>query len=173
MVGQLLVTLGDPDDHSGAAIWIDGKMRLLDSPAGCSTCTLHVNNEQQICGVSLKRSKGYDAVIWNGGQMQAILRSGGTCTCADINNSGDAVGTEHVGSFIIEAYLYHDGKIKGLPGSGCGYGDGARSINNNGQIVGWAEPAGSWGGTCSLLELWRCTGSRHPGRKNERCALHQ
>lgn len=140
--GDIVGYTSDSKGNSRAAMWTNTRLRLLESPFGRSTYALHLNNKYQVCGISTD-GQSTDAVVWNHGNIQTIHRCGSSATCEGMNDGGEVVGTELIGSFVIEGFHYVDGHISRLPNFG-GSGDGARSINVRGDIAGWAEYDDSW-----------------------------
>jgi probable HAF family extracellular repeat protein len=91
------------------------------------------------------------AFLYSGGVMNDLgvlgVYSNGTVVVSvsvafGINNNGQIVGDSRTSSQAIHAFLYDQGQMTDLGTLPANTQSEARSINDNGQIVGWTLPAG-------------------------------
>jgi len=103
-----------------------------------------INDNGQIVGVFLTAEGRPHAYLYDGGLMTDLGTLGGYGSYPyDINNRGQVVGYSQAPGGTTHAFVYENGVISDLgtlPGTRFGY---ARSINESGQIVGFAEGAHS------------------------------
>jgi probable HAF family extracellular repeat protein len=82
------------------------------------------------------------AVVFRGGQVTALAGDGlvGSSSANAINGPGDCAGSSVGGSGLFRAMLWVDGAPVGLPSLG-GQQSMAFGVNDDGIVVGWAQPA--------------------------------
>ena len=108
-----------------------------------------INNAGQIVGTSGLRS--FDAqlraFLWDNGVMTDLgSLEGSNSEAFDINDFGQVVGHSEInspdfspfGNYTSHAFLWENGVMTDL-GTFGGTNSSASSINNSGQVVGWAE----------------------------------
>ena len=106
-----------------------------------------VNNQGQLAGYSWESgSTQRRAMLYSDGAMSnlGIFPGGNSSTAYGINEAGQVVGEGNAavnGGTWIRAFLYANGAMTDI-GTLGGNVAGARDINNRGEIVGYAQPAG-------------------------------
>jgi probable HAF family extracellular repeat protein len=114
----------------------------LGSLGGGETTVNAINNVGDIVGCSVRDINGISvarAFIYRNGQMMDIgaLTPNGSSCATDINDSGVVTGNSTAASGEARAFVYRNGTIVSL--GNLGSASYAESINNNGQIAGWAN----------------------------------
>jgi probable HAF family extracellular repeat protein len=118
---------------------------------GWDSYALGINNVGQVVGYSYTtvESTPQHAFLYSGGAMQDLGTLGGSYGAAyGINSAGQIVGESHIaGNAAQHAFLYSGGVMTDLnsliPANSGLTLAGARSINDRGQIAGYAwEPSG-------------------------------
>ena len=132
-VGQVV---GSSGLEGSAFIWdsTDG-MRYLDGIGDSESNARCINNNGQMVGWAFG-SFG-SAFLWDDGEMTNL----GPVTPFGINDAGQVVGEEYI-SGQTHAFLWDDGDTIDL-GTLGGSSSRAYAINEAGQVVGWADLAGS------------------------------
>lgn len=153
VVGSSIVEESD-DVH--AFLWRQNKMIDLGTFGGhAGTVALAVNNRTQIVGYShypftgviipgLDQSGPLHAFLWEGEKMIDLGTLGGDhldgSTATDINDNGEIVGDSTVsGETSFSHAFFWRNQIMSDLGTLGGDNSRALSINNNGQVVGYAE----------------------------------
>jgi probable HAF family extracellular repeat protein len=146
--GEVVGNSGNGDGVEEAFLYADGVMQGLGTlPGDSNSSALSINNLGQVTGQSWGGSDGnYNAFIYDPGTglMTALgdvpgVGSAGLQTPAGINDSGEIVGFDTVGSNAY-AFLYSDGSMYNLADlisndSGWVLGPPV-GINDSGEIVG-------------------------------------
>lgn len=122
-----------------ALLWQNGVMQDLGKlPSGQERETCGINNYGQVVGWCFVQF-GYSysrAFLWQNGVMQDLGLLNGYYSSSyayGINDSGQIVG-----KYGYHAFLWQNGMMQDL-GTLGGSESGAYSINNKGQVAGWAE----------------------------------
>lgn len=127
-----------------AFLWQNGSMQDLGTLLGSSGFSLAygINNKAQVVGASLSAKVPFPlhAFLYQNGSMHDIGTLGGDTSSAwAINNNGQIVGDSLTSNNVADdAFLYQNGSMQDLgrfPGSTENI---ACSINDSGQIVGYA-----------------------------------
>jgi probable HAF family extracellular repeat protein len=98
---------------------------------GLSGDAFAVNNHTEVVGRVFVNAKA-EAFYWKDGQ--AVVFDGYYSTAIDINDQGVVVGADQSGAFRWT----QAGGVRHLAGLGTTHEDGAKAINNLGQIVGYS-----------------------------------
>ena len=134
-----------------AYLYTNGTMTDLGTLEGHTFSSGYaINASGQVTGISStygSASPTYShAFLYSGGLMTDLGTLGGKNSYPnDINASGQIVGrSEYSGGFFYHAFLYSDGSMIDLnsllpPGSPWLFLEGARGINDAGQIVGYGR----------------------------------
>lgn len=147
--GEVVGNSGNGDGVEVAFLYADGVMQGLGTlPGDSNSSALNINNLGQVTGQSWGGSAGdYNAFIYNPGTglMTALgdvpgAGSAGLQTPTGINDSGEIVGSDIVGSNGY-AFLYSDGSMYNLAdliANNSGWVLGTPiGINDSGEIVGY------------------------------------
>jgi probable HAF family extracellular repeat protein len=143
---------GDTSQH--ATIWTNGTPTLLPTPAGSFSGAGSINNAGQIVG-NYFTADNFDTtqpLIWNNGVVSTLPSVAGTFTTASaINNAGLVAGqVNHTDGglpgepydMLGHAIVWRDGALSDQSSLGPDSETYVNSINDLGQMVGEAEPAG-------------------------------
>ncbi|BCY05390.1 hypothetical protein [Actinoplanes sp. L3-i22] len=85
-------------------------------------------------GRSYPKAGGYQAIMWHDGvSVEVPLPGDLEESLTDVNSTGTAVGWSLIGEGTSMPYVYSDGKVTKLPGTGSA---ATAAINNKGAIVG-------------------------------------
>ena len=160
--GQAINTAGQvagyADTVSGDThgfLYSGGAMTDIGTLGGASSDGLSVNNAGQIAGFSFLPAGLERAFLYSNGVMNNLGTLGGTASgAASINNSGQVVGSSYTGAVdpnnipLYHAFIYDTSRgmvdLNTLidPASGWTLTD-ARSISDNGNIIGYGFHSGS------------------------------
>jgi probable HAF family extracellular repeat protein len=111
-------------------------IKYLGTLGGSSSSALGINNNSQIVGdASAIGNSAFHAFLYDNGGMHDILPGPDNSMAYGINEQGTIVGERWIGG-VINAFTYSGGVTTPL-GTGS-----ARSINDNGIIVGVADNVG-------------------------------
>ncbi|HEY0673596.1 MAG TPA: hypothetical protein VGD27_15060 [Longimicrobiales bacterium] len=138
------------------------QLEIIDTTLGGAVAVgTSVNNAGWIAGYSTRRDNSRGAIVLRDGELDSLGTLGGRNSAVQwpgINDTGMIVGISftadadpHNAAWSCEAFMgatdrtckgfyWHGGDMKPLEPLG-GYNSFATSVNNNGQIVGWAETA--------------------------------
>ena len=156
-VGQIVGRAYLPGDVTHHAfIYQDGVMTDLGTIGpGCNpgnSWAFDVNDSGQVAGWTCSGLAGgfTRAFRWSGGVMTDLGTFGGSGSAArGINNAGDVVGNANLpGDGTTHPFVYRDGEMHDLgtlPGTANQFGY-ANHINENGNIVGYADVGYWWHG---------------------------
>jgi probable HAF family extracellular repeat protein len=128
-----------------AFVWTAANgMQALPTLGGCCSQAFSINDAGEIVGTSTIAGNEAvtHAVVWRNGvitDIQAPTFATGSSQAWNINNVGEVVGTYSDGSSRSYRWTSADGMVLLRPPSA--FGDEAIGINDEGQIVGWGEPA--------------------------------
>lgn len=130
-----------------ATLWNSSSSITLDNPSGAYDSQAYgINNNDQVVGYSYYNS-GYQATLWNGSTPTKLGTLGGTHSGAfDINDAGQIVGFSDTVTNISHATLWNMQNgiavaldLNSLINPALGFTlTSAQSINNTGQIAGYA-----------------------------------
>ena len=97
-----------------------------------------INNKGQIAGFASASPSGYHANLWEGNTNADLgtIEGGSYSEAWGINENGDIVGKSYTSSGNYRAFIWQNEEMTAL--SNLGMGSVARSINDNGQVVGYA-----------------------------------
>ena len=130
---------------SRAFVWTAANgMQALATLGGCCSQAFGINDAGEIVGTSTPpgNDAATHAVIWRNGvitDIQAPTFATGSSQAWNINNAGEVVGTYFGGPG--RSYRWTSAGGMQLLRPPTAFGDEAIGINDEGQIVGWAEPA--------------------------------
>lgn len=129
-LGQVVGRGNNPSNIE--AVLHDGSgMKFLGSPAGFSMA-YGINDAGQIVGqYGLNQAFSY-----SGGTFTDIGPTRSTATA--INNAGQIIGTDQIGGWDSNGFVYSNGALTRLTPPGA-KGSVALAINNNGQIAGFVH----------------------------------
>jgi len=100
-----------------------------------------INDSGQVVGHAWSGSEVIHAFLWENGVMQDLgTLYGGYSTAEGINDSGQVVGESDFPTGCT-AFLWENGTMQDLGTLPDGFGSGARSVNDSGQVVGCAMTA--------------------------------
>jgi probable HAF family extracellular repeat protein len=134
IVGSSLIEAGHP--YYNAFLWENNVMTDLGTlPEDNTSGARSINNNGLIVGISGAEGR-YDACLWVNGIPTALGIYG---WAEDINNNGQIVGGDLTWVHNDQAWLWDDGSITYLGTMGEGQVSVATSINNLGQVVGYAH----------------------------------
>ncbi len=134
-------------------LWQNGVSTPLENlPGGTWGAPNGINDAEEAVGVAQTAQGQYHATLWKGGKAQDLGSPVGLpySAACDINSSGVIVGgaqSDVGGNPLVGAVVWSNGDILKLESLG-GNGGFARSINDSGQIVGWAMTSGNNGHAC-------------------------
>lgn len=142
------VVVGEAATASGemhAFVWQNGVMKDL-GVAGETSAARGINSKGDIVGVAYAKNVRGGAVLWTGGQRQALGDlgpSGSGSTAISINDKGQIAGVSSGFSSnqgVVRAVVWLNGTISDLGALG-GPHSTANAINAQTLVVGWAEVA--------------------------------
>jgi len=136
--------VGSVDDR--AAIWSDGRLRLLAQPDEPQT-TATALHSGLVVGQTQSSTTSASALVWSGDDVRVLPSLGGPMSrAAGVNPDGIIVGrsTEDDDGNNVRAVVWRDGKITSL-GTLGGNGSDATAINASGAITGCARQDESFG----------------------------
>jgi len=145
----------DINGKQRAFLWTstNGMQDLGSLPDSGNTVALAINDYGQAAGFSWSPVDGWThAVMWNSPNNITDLGAGGYLRLANgINDFCEVVGyTRPNGSFDMQPFKWtSQSGLQSLPTLGGNIGE-ARSVNNNGQIVGWSTTSEG----LTLAVLW-------------------
>lgn len=139
-LGQVIGTSYSEYGHSyaSAVAWQGGVITDISGPLSGSSHPAAINNVGQIVGVNLDSNSADRCVVWDGGQVVALVTLGGyLCSLRDINDAGQAVGWGHTqfGVGAAHAFLWNSGGITDLHPEGAVASE-AIGISESGAAVG-------------------------------------
>ena len=136
-----------------AFVWSNGTMTDLGTLGGNFSAGNAINLSGEVVGSAQTAAGVSDAVLWNGGKITDLTTTAlsglSSASVAGINDSGQIVGTDAVGSTgHSQLFLDSNGTVTQLPlpsfaaasgATGCS----ASAINNNGVVLGGCDDASS------------------------------
>jgi len=136
-----------------AFVWSNGTMTDLGTLGGNFSAGNAINLSGQVVGSAQTNTGVSHVVMWNGGKITDLTTTAlsglSSASVAGINDSGQIVGTDAVGSTgHSQLFLDSHGTITQLPlpsfaaasrATGCS----ATAINNNGVVLGGCDDASS------------------------------
>src|SRR5687767_11341946 len=129
-----------------AFLWEDDVMTDLGTLGGTHAQAYDINEGGQIVGVSVNASNLYQPFLWEDGVMTQLDVGSNSAWGTAINDLGHIAGYRWVPDpewgAVARAYLLQDGVITDLgplPGLDNSF---ATSMNNAGQVVGYAQDSG-------------------------------
>jgi probable HAF family extracellular repeat protein len=135
-------------------LWSHGVMRDLGTLGGDNGAPVWLTDNGQVVGdADLPGSQHHDAFLWRNGVMTDLGNLGGNSAAFMMNSRGQIVGISTVppsfncaaGDCIRHAFLWENGQMLDLndlvPPSNMVLHE-ADNINERGEIVAWALPAG-------------------------------
>lgn len=140
-----------------ATLWASGNTQNLGTLGGSNSNAYAINNAGQVAGSSITAPiAGFHylhAASWENGTIRDLGTLGGYSSQAtDINDFGQIVGFSRTNTLLsstTHAFLYANGVMNDLsPGMG---NSSATSINNNGQVAGYASHDN---GTRYIATIW-------------------
>lgn len=133
-------------------LYSGGNMIDMGTLGGVNSQGSSINNSGQVAGYSNTTGDSiWHATLYSGGTLNDLGTLGGANSWAyGINKSGQVTGQSSItGDTTNHAFLYSGGTmydlndlVIGLAAAGFSSLDGARSINDNGWIVGWGTTLG-------------------------------
>ena len=104
----------------------------------CGLSASDINNKGQIAGYASASPFGYHANLWEGNTNTDLgtIEGGNYSEAWGINENGDIVGQSYTSSGNYRAFIWQNEEMTAL--SNLGISSVARSINDNGQVVGYA-----------------------------------
>lgn len=132
------------EENAVAVVWDQGKVtRLPGVPGYGSTTALALNEAGQIAG-SIEKSIGpirsLYGCVWVDRKPRVLGSFGGQLGSAtDINASGEVVGWSDMKNEVAQAWRWSGGKLLRLPAPAGKPHSNASSINDSGQIAGFAS----------------------------------
>lgn len=123
---------------------IDGFAKLGTEGNISYTPSVAINNLSQVTGRLMVKDDSQRSFLFNQGQSSYFgLRGDGTiCYAKAMNNRGQIAGQSIQRDSRWGVFLWHDGEITDLKTLG-GPRATANAINDQGTVVGWANPAGA------------------------------
>ena len=139
--------VGESETAAGevhAFVWEHRLMRDLGT-AGETSSAHGINNPGVIIGAMFAKNIRGGAVVWKNGGRQYLGDlgpSGSGSTAMAINNAGEIAGVSSGfadnGGGVVRAVIWQDGAIRDI-GTLGGLHSTANALNNQGEVVGWAE----------------------------------
>ena len=136
-----------------AFVWSNGTMTDLGTLGGNFSAGNAINLSGQVVGSAQTNTGVSHAVLWNGGKITDLTTTAlsglSSASVAGINDSGQIVGTDAVGSTgHSQLFLDSNGTITQLPLPGFAAasratGCSATAINNTGVVLGGCDDASS------------------------------
>ncbi|HEY8837559.1 MAG TPA: hypothetical protein VIO16_07760 [Dehalococcoidia bacterium] len=134
-------------DGQRAVVWNNGSITQLPD-GGSNSFALGINDAGIIVGMDWTSGTGSRAVRWlpptTAGGLYTKEDLGVSGDAYDINNVGEIVGLNCVPGQVCKPFYWLDGLLKDLPMLQPVRGGGARSINENGDVVGWSRLPNSY-----------------------------
>jgi probable HAF family extracellular repeat protein len=133
-------------------LWEGGAMTPLPTPFGATTWARAINDAGQIAGHGAVNADDTHALLWDDGALVDLGTLGGANSFAyDINGLGHVVGEAARADSFTAGFLFKDGVMQDLSFAHDQPGwrfFRATSINDSGQIVGYAghSGTGAWAG---------------------------
>lgn len=141
--GQLVGTSTKKGDKDYAALYDHGTIKILGTLGGGGSVVFAINNRGQIVGNSwLPNYTSSHAFLYENSSMRDLGTLWGFSSARDINDHGQVVGYSWINDQTYHAFLYENGSMRDL-GTLGGKRSVANSINNKGQVVGFAEVSGN------------------------------
>ena len=127
-------------------LWEAGTLRDLGSLGGGWSSPTAINDAGQVIGQSSLANGETHAFLWGAGGMQDLGTLGGDwSSAAAVSATGQVVGQSNLvpGGSDSHAFIWEAGEIRdlGTVGGTWSTPGGRRSINDAGEVVGWAETA--------------------------------
>ena len=146
--GQIVGNSYGASAISRAFLYSDGKMQAIATLGGAVSEAFAINDSGEIVGASsLPGDQTVHAFADIGGKVTDLGTLGGSISYAlAVNNNGSVVGASQIaGNSAFHAFLYANGKMQDLGSLPGETNFIATSINNNGDIVGYAYPTSATG----------------------------
>ena len=140
--GQILVNFVDSDGNQRAGILDGGVLTDIGDLGGASTLGININESGDVVGYSFTNDLNVPvpAIVYRDGMLIEIGTLGGTVGFGfDSNEAGTVVGRARGDDGNYNAYMWtEDGGIIDLGSFGYEHAN-ARTLNENGLIMGWGS----------------------------------
>jgi probable HAF family extracellular repeat protein len=149
-LGQVVGYASTTEGFLHAFLWEDGVIVDLTPiekyptlANGKGTYASGINDKGQIVGTAFIDGVVSGPVLWDNGELIPLGTLGGKLGDAyRINNTGQITGWSELASMGYHAFLYTNGIMKDLGNTFGGTNSEAKSLNDLGQVVGYASTAG-------------------------------
>jgi uncharacterized membrane protein len=133
----------DADGRTRPLVWHDGKVAVLDAPAGVDAVAQDVNSHGDVIGVLQSEDTPTRGVLWRGDQVIDLpsLQGGGYAVPTAINDAGLIVGYA-AGGETNHAVAWSADSPQSIQDLGAMAGSAyLTDVTQQGTVVGWTESA--------------------------------